>query len=283
MIYTGTAETKKIYVGSTEVKSVYRGSDLIWSGFDADAAAYIALVEADLGYAISPVQREALNVFYKGEKLSGRYALHRRIYLPIWANEEANRICMISLLKGSYVGAGTHGDGWYRNNFNGYFNIGSSTYIVPATNRTIGVLTMDNIGNTNNWAFGVGSQGLNRIAALTGGSAIAGGSTSLLYTSSSNGVYATSFNGTALKVLLRNSSEFSLLASEDIPYVGPLAGSPFLFTCRNNNNNIISATQYSNARYGVWFKSLFIDDENVEQLSLNLKTLWETCTGLTLP
>jgi hypothetical protein len=33
MIYTGTAETKKIYVGSTEVKNVYRGSDLIWSGF----------------------------------------------------------------------------------------------------------------------------------------------------------------------------------------------------------------------------------------------------------
>jgi hypothetical protein len=40
---------------------------------------------------------------------------------------------------------------------------------------------------------------------------------------------------------------------------------------------------FSNARYGAWMAGLAMTQPNTDAFTGNLKTLWETCTGRTLP
>ena len=48
-------------------------------------------------------------------------------------------------------------------------------------------------------------------------------------------------------------------------------------------NSAGSYSEHSNAQIGASFMSLGLSIAYADAFTLNLKTLWETCTGLTLP
>jgi hypothetical protein len=51
----------------------------------------------------------------------------------------------------------------------------------------------------------------------------------------------------------------------------------------NNNNGAVSNFSPSTARFGSYGMGLGMTSTQAENFSAGLKTLWETCTGLSLP
>ena len=66
----GSTDVSKLYLGSTEVQKVMLGSTEVWSGYDADAAAYFAAIVA-AGSSISAANKAAVDAFVKGCKADG--------------------------------------------------------------------------------------------------------------------------------------------------------------------------------------------------------------------
>jgi hypothetical protein len=96
--------------------------------FDKDAQAYIDAIVAQ-GVTVSDVQSSALNIFYKTIKSQGIYSELGRMYLPIWANANANRICLKTLTTGTWNGTVTHAHGYAQSD-------GSTGYMDTGVNAT---------------------------------------------------------------------------------------------------------------------------------------------------
>jgi len=74
---------------------------------DADVLAYISALNS-AGVTVSEQRTNAITAFIDAEKTSGRWNIHKRIYLPIWQNAVANAICMKSLTTGTFSGSILH-------------------------------------------------------------------------------------------------------------------------------------------------------------------------------
>ena len=83
------------------------------AGLDPDAKAYVNAVIAT-GVTVTGLQRNAINNFIEGEKTASRWSIHKRLYLPIWANAAANAICLRSLTSGTFVNSPTMGAGFIK-------------------------------------------------------------------------------------------------------------------------------------------------------------------------
>jgi len=79
---------------------------------DPDAAAYVAAVRA-AGATVSGSQANAIDAFVRREKSTGRWTSHRRIYLPVWAHADANKIDMVTCdASAVWVADVAHERGW---------------------------------------------------------------------------------------------------------------------------------------------------------------------------
>lgn len=70
----GSSDISAFFKGSSTVNKLYLGSDLVWQpvgGYDTDAAAYIAAVEAADGQALETGVKDAINAFVVGLKDDG--------------------------------------------------------------------------------------------------------------------------------------------------------------------------------------------------------------------
>ena len=252
---------------------------------DSDAKAYIAAVVAS-GGTVSKTQRTAINNYIVAEKAASRFA-GSVMYFPIWGVAAANAIDMVSLTSGTFVGGVTHASGYVQGNgTTGYLN----------TNKTFagcgGAINNFRIFGLNNTAlnFALGGSGssLNVYSAQssgTSGRVAYGGGLTLTAASAVTGIVSFIRRVSETEIYRRITSSRSLQGSDAIPQIGNSPASSNMFFMAANNTNLaggISATSFSSNRFGAFGMGPQLSNANDQAHTLNLKTLWETCTGLTL-
>jgi hypothetical protein len=265
------------------------------SGLDPAAKAYIDSV-VSAGATVTSVQRSAINSFVKIEKAESRWASNKRLYLPIWGVAAANAIDVITATSGTFVGGVTHGAGFVSGNgTNGYFNfnvdaqtlgvtasLGTYFALVQQADTNADARTM--LGTTNGISFNaIEHLSTTQARMYFGNSVISQGqiqASGFGGRSLQTGIFTGSYDGITRNFRLRKTSGVASLASvAGIPYNGP------------DNSNVTAMCLFSigvpvrfhNGRLGAYGVSLESSTSGVDALTLNLKTLWETCTGLTLP
>lgn len=257
---------------------------------DPDAAAYIALVEAAKGSAVTSTQRAAIDAFVRGEKSASRWDAIKRLYLPIWGVAAANAICLRSLTSGTFTVSGvTHAAGYVQ----GDGSTGSFRYdttaaavgmsassglifaLVYAASSGTGTLCGAMEGTTYRATLGSGANSVT--AELTGsGTAVYGG-----FAPRDGVLVADRSSTTALATYRRDSAGFSLVDSSTntetlrAPQIQQTA------MCRARTNT--TQDFYVDAKLGAHGIGVGLGAANVEDFTLAQKILWETCTGLTLP
>jgi hypothetical protein len=259
---------------------------------DTDAAAYIAAVESALGSSITATQASAINTFYKAEKAAGRYSTHKRLYLPIWANAAANAIDIITLTSGTFSGTVTHGSGFVQGDGStGSFlsNINMRTTFTAAAggDPSVGSMSVlcykEDTRNTRAVYWGASNVSDQGVIEQLDNSVSSGRtfSPSVQIANPRTGAFfACSRTGKNDRFYQRlTSAGLSTTRSTVLNGVYAPSSAPRLMA-RNNNG---TADLHHNGRFGAAGVSLEMTEaEGADYLS-NLKTLWETCTGLTLP
>jgi hypothetical protein len=262
-------------------------------GLDPDAKAYINSVVA-AGATVSSIQRNAINDFYKTGKSQGWYSGLKRIFLPIWGIASPNAIDMVVRSSGTFVGTVTHSSGFIKgDNSTGYFNIGtgqtacgisasSAYYFALAKTAPTSITSRSFLGS------GATSDAMT-LRAETSSSIIARhyGSTTGQITANSitnHGIISFSrFDGNRT-IFQRRSSSRSVIAG---PTAGANSGNTTnanIFVCAvNNSNSGSSPSNHSNAEIGMAGFGSGVSDATDSSITSAIKTLWETCTGLTIP
>ena len=276
------------------VKPLARGSVLTSGGaLDADARAYIAAVEAVLpGNSIETALPNASNPkriisdFIKSEKAASRWALHKRIYLPIYNNAAANAIDAVSMTSGTFFGTVTHAAGYFQGDgASGYFDtIANWDTLVALTDATIGTINFSGNGVPNMTTIGVGATVATaiRVASQNSGTipqcawAGAGIVRAVIGT---NGIQMASRSGGVTRIIRRSSAGITEDSTSN-----PITGSVISFplTIGANNSGAVRVG-FSDAQIGGGIISLGMSSAQLANYSLALKNLYESLTGLTLP
>jgi hypothetical protein len=256
---------------------------------DIDATAYIvSLLSA--GATVTPTQQAAINTFFKAEKMAGRYELLKRIYLPIWGVAAANALCMKSLTSGTFVGNVTHGAGFVKSDgTTGYFDGGVSpaaagcllesssifclsyelNKFIANTERFCGVQGANNL--TRTWIERYGSGHGPNTATIVN-SPVDNDNRYVFIRSRPNNTFR--FNGRFRSVYETKGSVSDaaqgLESVQNVYYLG-------------FNNNGTPNFPNVDAKLGSYGIGLGYTEIEAAGFTANLKTLWETCTGLTLP
>jgi hypothetical protein len=258
------------------------------SGIDPDAAAYIALIEGD-GVSVSAAQKTALSDFYATGKSEGWYSSLKRIYLPIWAAAAPNARCLVSGTSGTFVGGVDHNSpsgGWVQGDGStGYFNLNitpSELGLSVASGYLAALITQ---------ASTAGFRGLIGSAAGSDWTVLLSSNTGQLlrWNNTSTGQVSSASNGTGIisasrsggdrAIYQRLTSGKSTLVSVTAADFGAIPAQDFYAWSYNFGG---SASDFNNARMGAIVVGSGLSSADDSLFTDALKTLWETCTGLTL-
>ena len=266
-------------------------------GLDPDAKAYINAVVA-AGATVTSTQRTAINNFVKGEKAGSRWTLLKRLYLPIWGVAAPNAICMTSLTSGTFVGGVTHSSGYVTTNgTTGHFLSDASPGQAGCTLNGSGVFALISAASSFSLSTSNNICGASTSVTTTRTSLVGNSITTLFAgfgpNSSIFANYLTSGDRRGVAHLQRNSSADRFLSfrnSSGEVNTGLLANAsgslnstiPMAFMA-NNNNGAVSGYIPSTVYNGVWGMTDGFDIAKSQLFTASLKTLWETCTGLSLP
>lgn len=250
---------------------------------DSDVLAIVASVEAALGSAITTTQKDGIRTFITGEKAAGRWASLKYLSLPVWANASANAIDWISRDAGTWTGTLTHAAGYVQSDStSGYLTTGKNFVGlgVLTTSLTLGVLIKQaDAGNFSPLINGVGTgltdwaPSLGVIFDITNAT---GGRLSVPAMNKITGILTGRVVGTTQTLRTRKTAG---IESENSRTVGSLDSyTTDEITCLG-----ASGGEKSGHQVGAFFVGMGLSDADDAALTLNLKTLWETLTGLTLP
>jgi len=261
---------------------------------DPDAKAYIDAVVA-AGATVSGTQRNAINNFIKSEKSASRWSLLKRLHFPIWSVSAANAIDMVTLASGTFVGGVTHASGYVQGNGStGYFNLGSPPSGVGLTAINGMIFCLCNLADTNTDSRsliavtnGTGFEGIdsNTTSAIRmyyGNGTLNQGqlAASLSPRSAHTGILTASYDGTTRNFRRRTSTgAASLISTTGIAY--SITNDQNIFAMALNSLGF--PVRYHNGRFGAYGLGLSMSNTDADAFSANMKTLWETSTGLTLP
>ena len=270
-------------------------SRLFGSGVDPDAQAYINAVTSAKGSSPSLLQTVAIDNFYKAEKAAGRYSKHKMMYLPIWANAAANAIDLISLTSGTFVGDVTHGSGYIQGDgTTGYFRTGkiaSTLGLDLATNYGSASVLVNLADSRNQNAEWLGAtDGANRRLLLgqatnnfTSGNAYSAAAGASLGDALKRGIYTVSVESSSLRRWRRYSNGNVLAGSASNSTLNTTTAPTVEQYLLARNNNNAGATLHTDARLGFAHMGFVMTETELNDFANNVETLWETCTGLTLP
>jgi|9_EtaG_2_1085328.scaffolds.fasta_scaffold07566_6 hypothetical protein len=266
------------------------------SSGDPDANAYIALLEGD-GVSVSDAQKTAIDTFYVTGKSDGWYTSLKRFYLPIWGAAAPNARCLVSSTSGTFTGSFTHGSGFTHpsasssaNRFN--LNYKLSDEDLTNENACLMALAYDDtdpkdrgIPSSNQSIIGSGgvtsrsirintiSTGLRPHAAWLGVNEDNGNM-------GSHGVLLANRKDGDTTLTRRNASGIS-----DTSTTGTLTGTwndhPIMgFGSSTGASG--ATTQTTVAKSGAFGISAGLSSTHRSSYTDAVKTLWETCSGLTL-
>ena len=271
---------------------MFAARNMMFAGESA-AGAYISAVETALGSSITSTQKAALNAFVLAEQAAARWTSHKRLYLPIWANAAANAVCLKSLASGTFVGGVTHGAGYVQGDGStGYMSMGTSPSAQGVTGSSgfafVLVRQAESRTGANFTLVGAG----NATSQLRIGHIIYESQTSLLapsvasaINSPNNMVRAGIFYGGATA---SNARYFRVRRTAGVQNAGSNTTTDNTSTTTTAmtlmvRNSAGEYVEHTNARIGAGGFGLGLSIANSDAFSANLKTLWETCTGLSLP
>ena len=261
------------------------------------AAAYIAAITA-AGATVSAPQQAAISTFISGEKTAGRWDKMKRLYFPVWGLAAANAICMKSLTSGTFTGTVTHTAGYVTSD-------GTTGHFLADVSPGGAGLTLNGSGafalytgassvtlvNTQSYFGAQTAESLTRFK-LSGGNAEASrfsffgpNNTSFSTVSTSGDQRGVQFLGrdtsTNRFVILRQTS--TLISSNSSNTSSALNSSIPMCWLANNVNGAVSNYVHDTARLGCAGMAEGLSQVDAENVTLAIKTLWETTTGLTLP
>ena len=263
------------------------------SALDPDAKLYIATVQAALGAttieaalpnATNP--KKIISDFYKAEKDAGRYALHKRIYLPIYNNLAANAVDAITRTSGTFAGTVTVAPGYVQSNgTTGYFDtVTPWQSLVALDSATIGTLNYTGNPSANLASIGTGATAGTAISAGSGASGLVpssnwAGAGVVRGAIGTTGIQAVSRFGGVTRMIRRSSAGITE-DTNSAAITGTPANLPIFIMARNSGG---APFQITTAQIGAGFISAGMGSDDLAGYSLNLKNLWENLTGLTLP
>jgi hypothetical protein len=256
---------------------------------DQDAESYIDAVFS-AGSTVGGEQQAAINTFFKAEKMAGRYELLKRIYLPIWGAAAANALCMKSLTSGTFVGNVTHGAGFVKSDgTTGYFDGGVSPAAAGCLLESASIFCLSyelNKAILNTQRF-CGVQGANNLTRMWieryggGGGPNAGNLISSPIDNDHRYVFIRSRPNNTFRFNGRFRSVYETKGSVSDAAQGLESVQNVYYLGLNNNGT----PNFPNvdAKLGSYGIGLGYTEIEAAGFTANLKTLWETCTGLTLP
>jgi len=258
-------------------------------GFDRLAARYIKSVEA-ANVSVTQTQKNAINSFILAEKKAGRWSSYRRIFLPVWGVASANAIDIITNLSGTFNGSWTHSSGFMKGDgSSGFFNTGISNAGAGMTlnGGSLSVLVYTADTRTDSREFIGTSDSINRRGSIlqTSSTVVSSQFYNAAAVVSLNPTVRTGiFTGTVLsstsRYIQRRSQAGIEYTERTTSDTNTASVSNTYIGARNANE---TAVFHTNAAIGAAVMSLGFSNTANEAFTLNLKTLWETCTGLTLP
>jgi len=262
---------------------------------DADADAYISAIRT-AGASVTAAQRDRINDFIRAEKIAARWDSIKRFYLPIWGVAAANAICLRSLTSGTFVGGMTHTAGYVTTiGTTGHFLSDVSPGGAGCTLDGTGVFALTTgasaLSLTNSQRY-FGAQASSNLTRLV----LSGSHASARFASvgMNNALFLTDFSAgdqrgvqflgrdTSLSrfVLLRASS---LLSNSQSSLSSAINTTTPMCWLANNNNGAISSYAPNTAQLGAAGMTDGMSQATAEAFTLQLKSLWEGTTGLTLP
>jgi hypothetical protein len=259
---------------------------------DSDASAYITAV-ASTGVAITYTQQEALNTFFVSAKADGYYSNIKRLFLPIWGVASANAIDMITLGSGTFNGSVTHTSGYVvGDGRTGYFDTGISPLSAGINTSTGSMFVLH-----NNFPIGYrhGCDSGTSLFSMVNGPASSiritiignpGVSISNYYVGNgSNAVtIASRTSPTALSGMKRGSSGVSPTSVQTVDMSYFAVPDYNIYALASNVGGVPTIhSSTSTPQLGVFGFGLSLTEREMEYLTLRIKNLWETSTGLTLP
>lgn len=271
---------------------------VVGSGYsfaDSDAAAYVAAIETE-GVTPTDDQKEAIDTFFVDAKDTGYYTSLYRLYLPIWGAAAPNAKCLVSLTSATFTGSFTHASGYVNptsasaaNQFVlnyslldddattedahlmglAYDDTSPQDRGIPSANQTL-----IGSGSTTGTSVRINttSSGVRPQAAWLGANESAGAI-------GSHGVMiADRLSGTTALHKLDGSG------SSDTTNTASLTGtySNFPLIAFGSAISGSSATQSTNAKAGALGVGLGLGFADRVSYAGHIKTLWETCTGISL-
>ena len=262
-------------------------------GFDRLAARYISAVES-AGASVSADQKTAIDSFFKQGKTDGWLSSMRRIYLPIWGAAAPNAIDMCSGASGTFVGAPTYSastvafaSGAYFNtntSFSGQGLTPSSGYIFALATAWTGIaIYVGGAGAASNQTA-LGRSDTTNTRLRYSGNVAGNGQVTSTGNAGTLGIISGSREGGNRKIYRRSNNGRSQVATSTSGNFGIIVGSDVFFGATNNTDLIGSLSPSSVVcTLGFWGFGLGLTDAQDSAFTLSMETLWETCTGATLP
>jgi hypothetical protein len=254
---------------------------------DPDAKAYIDAVVA-AGATVSGGQKRAINNFIVEEKAASRWTLHKRFYLPIWAVAAANAIDMVSRTSGTFVGEVTHSAGYVAGDGStGYFEFNGSATSLGLTQtsqslqfgiilNSVALGLLGYVGNRNSPTQSLLLWHTNETALRFDANEAAGGSATITKLATL-GIFSADKEGGEERTRRRNLAGATSLRSATVGVTGTLP----TFNIRAMIGPLDAGL--NNGHFITYGASMGLTSVQRDAHTLAVKTLWETCTGLTLP
>ena len=257
---------------------------------DEDAVAYLTAIEGD-GAGVTWAQAVAVSDFVVAQKASGAWAALKRLYIPTWGVAAANARCLVSATSGTFNGSVTHGAGYINGDGStGYFDVGSDPATLGCTTGSawMGALWTNAAGNAQAGTYQSFSKSL-ILAHLTTTtpdvlrSELCGSTRRFSdpVTTDPNGIFSANRRSGVTRHRQLIASGLDVNVDHTQADAGTIPTNNFYWLARNNNG---TADAFFNAtRHGAMWLGTGAADSIDETFCANLKTLWETITGLSLP
>lgn len=258
---------------------------------DPSAKAYITAIK-NAGATVSGIQSAAINNFIRAGRRDGWYASIKKLYLPIWSIAAPNAVDMIVANSGTYSGTITHASGYVQGDGStGIFDLGTTVGAVGMTTASGYLFALVTQASTLGVRGLVGrAQGTSNVATLTSSNTSQTfryntNASQVLGSSAGTGIISASREGGNRSIYRRITSGRSVLfnaAGADAGAI-PTAGNIAALANNANGGTGFTGGDFNNARFGAFGVGLGLNNTDDTNFTLALKTLWETCTGLTLP
>jgi hypothetical protein len=256
--------------------------------WDQDAANYIARI-IQKGATVTTAQREEINAWYLAEKAAGTYSSRVDFYMPIWGNEDANRVNLITgQMDATVVDDVIHGDGFVQSDTSGtlgYFALGHSPTDIGMTNASTRYtyLIMEAPGsnesllgarNTVNQQQRINTNTLQYPLFATGANVVSQNN------SATAGLYSGSKLGDEQFLARRNSGGRTVLSAGSATPSGTVSTFEIFAMCSNISG---TASGIHAKPTGFWGCGMGLTDADDAGATLREKNLWESLTSQTIP